>query len=78
VRSRPVGILLTALVIASLGCALYGAALVSSGFSTRTPPSRLERVLATSMRSMAVPPRAKVLHNPAFASLDAIDEAKAH
>lgn len=47
-----------------VGAAAYGAGLIRTGFSALTPPSRLETMIARTMRRMAVPSAASKQRNP--------------
>ena len=59
-------------------CALYAMHMVRHGFSTRTPPSGMETVMATNMRDMAVPARYKTMKNPVAVTPEVIHEGLAH
>lgn len=59
-------------------CALYATHMVKHGFSTRTPPSGMETVMATNMRDMSVPARYKTMKNPVAATPEVIHEGLAH
>jgi mono/diheme cytochrome c family protein len=59
-------------------CALYATHMVKDGFSTRTAPSGMETVMATSMRDMAVPARYKTMKNPVAVTPEVIHEGLAH
>ena len=48
------------------------------GFSAREQPSALENYLATSVRALAVPTRARNERNPFLPSPDVLAEARAH
>jgi mono/diheme cytochrome c family protein len=48
------------------------------GFSARDEPSTLERVIARTARSMAVPNEAKRIANPVVPSPEVLAEARAH
>jgi mono/diheme cytochrome c family protein len=60
------------------GGALYALHMVKNGFSTRTPPSGMETMMATTMRDMAVPSRYKTLKNPVVVTPQIIHEGLAH
>jgi len=51
---------------------------VRRGFSAREQPSALENYLATSVRALAVPTRARNERNPFLPSPDVLAEARAH
>ncbi len=51
---------------------------VRRGFSARDQPSRMETMLARSMRAWSIPSRAKRLTNPVQASAEVVAEARAH
>ena len=52
------------LVAIIIGAIVYGGTLVHSGFSTRTQPSAVERVVARTIRDAAIPPEARQQENP--------------
>lgn len=60
------------------GGALYALHMIKNGFSTRTPPSGMETMMATTMRDMAVPSRYKTLKNPVVVTPQIIHEGLAH
>lgn len=60
------------------GGGLYALHMIRNGFSTRTPPSGMETMLATSMRDMAVPARYKAMKNPVAVTPEVIHEGLAH
>jgi mono/diheme cytochrome c family protein len=68
---------------ASLAIAIAAAGVVflktgAGGFSTRSVPSALERVVATRARSIATPKAARDRKNPVANSPDALADARAH
>ncbi|GAC1419088.1 MAG: hypothetical protein NVSMB62_11460 [Acidobacteriaceae bacterium] len=68
----------TVLVLVLGVCALYATHMMRHGFSTRTPPSGMETVMATSMRDMAVPARYKTMKNPVAVTPAVIHAGLAH
>jgi mono/diheme cytochrome c family protein len=60
------------------GCALYAGHMVRQGFSTRTPPSNVEAIMATTMLEASVPARYKTMRNPVAATPEAIHDGLAH
>jgi predicted CXXCH cytochrome family protein len=73
IRSKAVALLLSAL--AAIGIA-YGAWLVHRGFSARSDPSSLERVVARMMRNLAIPGAARRQTNPLKATPQLLQEAR--
>jgi mono/diheme cytochrome c family protein len=69
--------LVIAVAVAALATA-WGVSLVRRGFSARDEPSRLEAVLARTMRRLAVPSDVRTLANPVRLTPEVLDEAKAH
>jgi mono/diheme cytochrome c family protein len=67
--------LLVVLVVAVVAIVLLQQ---SNGFSTRTAPTRLERLISTTMRRVAVPQRARLASNPIPFSSEVLAEARAH
>lgn len=64
-----------------LGClaavaGVYGVKLIWRGFSARDEPSSLERVVARTMRNMAIPVGAAAAKNPWIATPDMLKEAR--
>ena len=57
---------------------LYAAWMIHRGFSTRTPPGRLESSLAESMRARAIPSRYKSTKNPVTVTPDVLREGMEH
>src|SRR3954471_2170766 len=70
--------LVVALILAS-GVA-YAASIINRGFSTRTSPSRIEIMLARTIRGMSVPRSAKQQTNPwaGKATPEVLEAARAH
>src|SRR6185295_1871354 len=50
----------------------------SDGFSTRSEPSAIERMVATRARSMAMPKAARERKNPVANSPEVLADARAH
>lgn len=73
-------LLLLALVAVVIGAAAYGFSVMRRGFSTRTQPSRLEAVVARTVRSLAIPRDAKEKRNPwaERATPEVLAAARAH
>ena len=72
-----IGLLL--LVIAALGVGAYMMhRMMERGFSTRTEPMPMEKVLATTIRGRAIPSRYKTMKNPVAVTPEAIHEGMAH
>src|SRR5436309_16027990 len=61
---KPWKVLLVVIIVIVVGAAGYGAGLIRRGFSARTPPSRLETVIARTMRRMAIPSAASKQRKP--------------
>jgi len=72
--------LLLAVMAIVVGMAAYAANMAHHGFSTRTQPSRLEVVLARTMRKMAIPTKMKEENNPwaAEKTAEVMETARAH
>jgi mono/diheme cytochrome c family protein len=67
------------LVLAAAVITIAGVvSVVRRGFSAREQPSALENYLATSVRALAVPTRARNERNPFLPSPDVLAEARAH
>jgi mono/diheme cytochrome c family protein len=58
--------------------AARGVGLIRRGFSAREHPSKLETLVATTVRNMAVPAKAKQMKNPLPSTAENIAEARAH
>lgn len=76
-RRWTIGVLV-AFVLVLGGCALYAMHMIRNGFSTRTPPSGMEAMMANNMRDMAVPARYKSMKNPVAITPEALHEGLAH
>jgi mono/diheme cytochrome c family protein len=63
-------ILLIVIIAIVVGVAGYAAGLIRRGFSALTPPSRLETVIARTMRRMAIPSAASKQRNPLAGSAE--------
>lgn len=68
------GLVAVLLVIATVGAI----SVIRRGFSTRAEPSALERVLARSVRRLAVPAAARDAKNPVPLSKEVLADARAH
>jgi len=66
------------MVLALIGAGLYIHALTRRGWSTRTPPSKFETVLARAMHQMAIPASAREEQNPYKGASYAIAAGRAH
>jgi mono/diheme cytochrome c family protein len=67
------------LVLAAAVMTIAGVvSVIRRGFSAREQPSALENYLATSVRALAVPTRARNERNPFLPSPDVLAEARAH
>jgi predicted CXXCH cytochrome family protein len=66
------------LVLVALGvlAALYGAVLIRRGFSTMDEPSALEKLLARTIRNLAIPAAERHESNPLKASPEILNEAR--
>ena len=66
------------LVLVALGvlAALYGAVLIRRGFSTMDEPSALEKLLARTIRNLAIPAAARHESNPLKAAPEILNEAR--
>ena len=72
-----IGLLL--LVIIALGAGAYTMHdMMERGFSTRTEPMQMEKVLATTIRGRAIPSRYKTMKNPVSTTPEVIHEGMAH
>lgn len=72
-----IGLLL--LVIIALGAGAYTMhEMMERGFSTRTEPMQMEKVLATTIRGRAIPSRYKTMKNPVSTTPEVIHEGMAH
>jgi mono/diheme cytochrome c family protein len=76
-RKIVIGLLL--LVVVALGVGAYMMHnIMEHGFSTRTEPMPMEKVLATTIRGGAIPSRYKTMKNPVAATPEVIHEGMAH
>src|SRR3984885_10895837 len=73
-KARKVFILLCTVALLVLG--LYGARLISHGFSTADQPSYLETVVARTMRNLAIPRKARLETNPWQATPEGLEDAR--
>jgi predicted CXXCH cytochrome family protein len=66
------------LVLVALGvlAAVYGAVLIRRGFSTMDEPSALEKLVARTVRNLAIPASARHENNPLKASPEILNEAR--
>ncbi len=66
------------LVLVALGVltAVYGAVLIRRGFSTLDEPSALEKLVARTVRNLAIPAAARHENNPLKASPEILNEAR--
>ena len=62
-------------VVLVIGAVAYGTILIRRGFSATAEPSALEKVVARSVRNMAIPVRARNEQNP-WKALDTADNEK--
>lgn len=75
IKSKHLGLLVAFVVaVALLGVGL----MIHHGFSARDTPSRIEKVMARTMRTLAVPSAAKNMKNPIPDSPENLQEATAH
>ena len=75
-RARSLAWLIVAVIV--LGALATGVAVVRRGFSARDEPSAVERYVARSVRSLAVPQRARALKNPVALTPDVLADARGH
>ena len=75
---RWLGTLGVLVLLLLLGGGVYVLRMARQGFSTRTEPGKAEAVLATGMRTMAVPARYKSLVNPANMTPETIHAGLEH
>ena len=75
VKPRHIGLLIAFVVVVAL---IAGAVAVHHGFSARDTPSGIEKVMARTMRTLAVPSRAKNMNNPLPNTSENLKEATAH
>lgn len=70
--------MLAVAAVAIVAIASYAWLTIRRGFSAHDRPSAVERVVARSVRSLAVPARAKGLQNPVPLTDEALSDARAH
>jgi mono/diheme cytochrome c family protein len=75
VKPKHFGLLISLVMILAI---IGGAIAVHHGFSARDTPSEIEKVLARTMRRLAVPARAKNLKNPIPNTPENLHQAAAH
>src|SRR5262245_25991657 len=75
-RLKTVAIVIVVVVLAGAG-ALF-VSVIRHGFSARDEPSRVEAVMARSIRSLGIPGQAKRLANPVAVTPEVLAEARAH
>jgi mono/diheme cytochrome c family protein len=76
-RNIAIGLLL--LVIGALGAGAYMMHnMMERGFSTRTEPMQMEKMLATTIRGQAIPSRYKAMKNPVASTPEVVHEGMAH
>jgi predicted CXXCH cytochrome family protein len=73
-RIRRTALLLGGAIL--FGLVLYGARLITHGFSTADEPSYLERVVARAARNLAIPRDARLEKNPWSATPEVLNEAR--
>jgi cytochrome c553 len=67
------------IVIVLVGVVLAcGFGMIRRGFSTRDKPSAVEAFLAETVRSWAIPAKAKLMTNPVHPSAEVYADARAH
>jgi mono/diheme cytochrome c family protein len=71
-------VLLGVAVVAVLGAVVLAASTVRRGFSARDEPSRIEAVLARSMRHWAVPSNVRDVKNPVALTPQVLADGRAH
>src|SRR5256885_1171477 len=71
---------LGALLVIIVGVIVYGTVLIRRGFSARKQPSKLETVVARSVRQMAIPHLAKTEENPwaGLGTPEVMSDARGH
>ena len=66
---------LVLLVVGALGAGAYMMHnMMDRGFSTRTEPMQMEKVLATTIRGQAIPSRYRTMKNPVAVTPEVIHE----
>jgi predicted CXXCH cytochrome family protein len=68
--------LLVVLVVLGIFAAVYAAVLIRRGFSTLDEPSALEKLVARTVRNLAIPAAARHENNPLKASPEILNEAR--
>jgi len=68
--------LLVVLVVLGIFAAVYAAVLIRRGFSTLDEPSALEKLVARTVRNLAIPAAARHENNPLIASPEILNEAR--
>lgn len=75
VKVKHLGLLITfAVIVGILGAVIA----IHHGFSARDNPSGVEKIMAKTMRSLAVPSRARNMKNPVADTPENMAEARAH
>lgn len=72
-----IGVLLLVIVLLGAGTVMMHN-IMQRGFSARTPPMQMEKVIATTIRERAIPSRYAHMRNPVASSSDVLHEAEAH
>jgi len=75
IRPKHFGLLISLVLIMVI---IAGAIVVHHGFSARDTPSGIEKAMARTMRSLAVPSRARNMNNPLPNTPENLQEATAH
>lgn len=75
IKPKHLGLLITFVVIVAI---IAGAIAIHHGFSARDNPSGIEKVVARTARSLAVPSGAKNMKNPVLNTAENLEEARAH
>lgn len=70
--------LLVMTAIVAIAAGLFGWVRMQRGFSARQEPSRVERLIALTLRRLAVPAGARRARNPLPASQEVVAEGRAH
>src|ERR1700746_533430 len=68
--------LLLVLFAVAIAAAIYGAVLIGRGFSATEEPSRLEKMVARTVRNLAIPRKARNQENPWKATPEILREAR--
>lgn len=72
-----IGLLLLVIVSLGVGTVMMHN-MMQRGFSTRTPPTAMEKTLATAIREKAIPAKYAEMRNPVGSSPAVLHEAEAH